>query len=651
MTDVPALEMPAGIIGNGAMLAAVGGNGNLIRLFWPHIDTGQHMGCFYTGLKPERGETIWLHAASWQRRQYYVDDTNIFVTRLTDPQTGLTVEQTDFVLPAVDVLVRNYRLSAREGEAGPLSLISYLSLFIDESPLYDGMYVEFSRPALVQFRRGVYFALAAPGHRLLGYHCGRRGTYGDPLEAAGRGEFFGTPSNIRYSAGAAAWSLPPGGGEITLYLAAGHTEDEVLALLDRAGKRPPGDWRQKTAAFWRGWLPPRSRAAGDTADARLYRRSLLTLKLLQNRKTGGLIAAPEFDPYYAGSGGYGYCWPRDGTYAAVALAEAGCLAEAAAFYHFADRIQNEDGSWEQRYFTDGLRAPTWGQQIDQVGTVLWGYGHYAALTGDGGFVGRVWPGIKRAAGYLIRNLSPDNHLQKPSMGIWEDTLAQSTYSAAATYAGLTAAAKLAALRGENGLCAEWSRRAEEVRQAVLVQLWDEEQGYFIRAVSKQAGRGEYEWTLANGGRAWATKDPAGLYETYWIARDTRVNAAVLAVAFPFRLLAPSDAKVVRCLERIRQVLGGSPAGGLKRYEGDTYAGGNPWVLTTLWAALVYLRQGRHGEARPLYDWVLANASPTGLLPEQVDRERGGPAWVLPLAWSHAMFILCHLAMQDGLRGL
>src|SRR5207237_350768 len=33
-----------------------------------------------------------------------------------------------------------------------------------------------------------------------------------------------------------------------------------------------------------------------------------------------------------------------------------------------------------------------------------------------------------------------------------------------------------------------------------------------------------------------------------------------------------------------------------------------------------------------------DASPLGLLPEQV-REDGSPVWVLPLTWSHAMFVL------------
>jgi len=38
-------------------------------------------------------------------------------------------------------------------------------------------------------------------------------------------------------------------------------------------------------------------------------------------------------------------------------------------------------------------------------------------------------------------------------------------------------------------------------------------------------------------------------------------------------------------------------------------------------------------------WAIDRQTPFGLLPEQVDRNTGEPAWVVPLTWPHAMFIL------------
>lgn len=655
MTEMITPEIPGGITGNGRMLAGIKENGQLIRLFWPQIDAGQHLGRFYTGLWPEQGETVWLHLGHWQRQQSYQEDTNILVTRLFRPDTGLLVEQTDFVLPEDDVLVRHYRITG--GKSGKLKpvLVNYCSFLIDESPLYDGMYVAFSRSALVQFRRDIFLALAAPRHRLLGYHCGRRDTYGDPLNAANQGKLPGGSSNIRNSAGAVAWEMDPSAPgesmEITLYLAAAHNEKELFTLLDKINGFTSAEWRQQTAGYWYGWLPPVPGKKQPDEETIAYRRSLITLKLLANRETGGIIAAPEFDPYYTSCGGYGYCWPRDGTYAAVALAEAGYLKEAEDFYLFTTRIQNEDGSWQQRYFTSGRWAPTWGQQIDQVGTVLWGYGHYYRLTGDERFTDRIWTAARRAAGYLTRHISIQNSLPEASMDIWEDEFCQSTYAAAAVYAGLTAASGLARLKGENTLSGCWQQAAEQIKTALLERLWHEERQCFLRAVAKQVSRDDYDRARTRGEQTWTGKDPSGLYDVFWLGRDTRIDAALLGLLFPFGVLDPAAPRAGKCLENMRRILGQSPAGGIQRYEEDAYAGGNPWIVTTLWLAIVYARQGRPEEARPLYRWALANAAPTGLLPEQVDKKKGGPAWVLPLTWSHAMFILCHLALQDGLKGL
>ena len=38
-------------------------------------------------------------------------------------------------------------------------------------------------------------------------------------------------------------------------------------------------------------------------------------------------------------------------------------------------------------------------------------------------------------------------------------------------------------------------------------------------------------------------------------------------------------------------------------------------------------------------WVLAHTPREGQLPEQIDPRTGEPSWVMPLTWSHAMFVL------------
>lgn len=89
------------------------------------------------------------------------------------------------------------------------------------------------------------------------------------------------------------------------------------------------------------------------------------------------------------------------------------------------------------------------------------------------------------------------------------------------------------------------------------------------------------------------------------------------------------------------------SGGLGRYPFDQYYGGNPWILTTLWLALYYEKAGELDKAEPLIRWALGHSTELGLLSEQVDKESGAPVSAIPLAWSHAFFILSILDLEKA----
>jgi GH15 family glucan-1,4-alpha-glucosidase len=75
-----------------------------------------------------------------------------------------------------------------------------------------------------------------------------------------------------------------------------------------------------------------------------------------------------------------------------------------------------------------------------------------------------------------------------------------------------------------------------------------------------------------------------------------------------------------------------------RYAGDTYAGGNNWVLAALWLGLWCRQVGDTAGLERSLEYAVRAQTSLGLLPEQVTDE-GEPAWVVPLAWSHAMLLL------------
>jgi GH15 family glucan-1,4-alpha-glucosidase len=128
---------------------------------------------------------------------------------------------------------------------------------------------------------------------------------------------------------------------------------------------------------------------------------------------------------------------------------------------------------------------------------------------------------------------------------------------------------------------------------------------------------------------------------------------------PFNMLSPADPKereMIRSMIRIienRLSVSVNGYHGIKRYENDRYIEGNPWIVTTLWLSKAKLtlanslrsEPGTENEVSKLIQgavnyikWTLKGTTSTGMLPEQVDKHKGYPAWAIPLGWSCALMI-------------
>lgn len=641
-------SMPGGVLGNGSMLVTVNQNGTLHRLFWPNIDWGQHLGIFKEGIREAGDNTHWLGDSGWACSQNYSKDSNILLTEASLPGRGIHLVTKDMVMPTSDILVRSFNITNQWDITREFTFLAYCSFNINDSPLFDGMYAVPESSMLVQFRRDVFLGVALPKEFYLkGFHCGRRGTPSDPLDAASRGEFWGGIDNIKNGAGVMAWDIGPihphQSKIVPLYIGAAHGESVLMDNMARAMSLNISDNLDNTAGYWKSWLDKAKPMADESS---LYNRSLLCMKILTDKNTGASVAAPEFDAHYTASGGYGYCWPRDGMFVALALDEAGMHQEATNFYRFASRVQNPDGSWQQRYFMNGNWAPTWGKQIDQAGAVLWGYSHHYSITEDKSFLEEIWPSTLLGTGYLINNLSPENNLPNASMDIWEDEYSQSTYASAAVYGGLAGAAALARAKGDMALANTWQGSADNLRQAILDYHWSPQHNSFTRSINRRISQCDYDNAINNGIPAREQSVPGAYCIQYSMARDPRMDASLLGLCFPYRVLSPRDSMMVSTAQRIIQTLSNSVVGGLHRYEGDCYAGGNPWPLLTLWLSVYLSMSEETQQALSLISWAENKASATGLLPEQVHRENGSPAWVLPLNWSHAMYVLACLSEKN-----
>lgn len=650
-----------GILGNSRMLATMSKDGAIHHLFWPNIDYAQNMGRTLAGIySPGNTDgTLWVGGAGWATRQAYLPDTNIIRTVAQHEGLGLEVEIDDYVLPEKDVLVRSFSITNRRLLPIQFRFLYYLALDLEESPLYNTVYFDCGLEAAVFYRRAAYFCLG--GDRpVSGYQCGHEERGNSAWLDAADGHLQGFDIENGDVDACLAWDL----GELqvgqtinlTIFISAGEDVESASELLEEARRAGREKMLESAAGYWREWLSrrrpifagqPEPGSDADRIDT-LYRRSLLAMKLLADETYGGIIAAPEFDPRREGCGGYGYCWGRDAAYIATALDVAGYHELTTRFYRWALRAQSKDGVWLQRHYMDGRPAPSWGLiQSDETGSILWGIWQHYLITRDEEFLAEMWPGLRRGAEYLAGNLDSETGLPRPSVDLWEERFSEATYSSGAVAAGLLAAAQAARQLGHRKEASRWREVAEAIKRGMETFLWSQKEGRFLRGIKRKISADEYQWALG-AGRKVGRLDDGGLYPHYFEWEDSVVDTSLLGLSFPFNLFSATDERMRRTAQEVAGRLEVPQVGGVMRYEWDHYRGGNPWIICTLWLALYYVQTGERGEAERLFNWVLSHQTELGLLPEQIGRENGKPAWVAPLAWSHAMFI--HAVMAFRQRG-
>ena len=539
---------PAAILGNGSLLATLSARGEIERLFWPSVDSGSHLGELRLGL--DLGESV---------EQSYLLDANVLLTR------GGGIELVDLVHELEPVLLRRVRAAGGDGR-----------LVVECRPELDGIKGSLAASVddnrVVFYRRNVALALGAVGAEAF---------------ATAMGETEGGIS-------------VPFDGDAVVALAFGSSSREAVARLDAALQQ---DFDALVSARVRHDATRLARAEtsqnGDVGA--LYRRSLLALELLVDRNSGSVIAAPELDPEFTHSGGYGFVWGRDLAFIILAFLAAGRDDLARRALRWLPTAQEPEGLWLQRHWTDGSLAPSWCRhQLDETGAILFAYDAAWEQLHDDALDAELWPSAQRAADFLLGTIEADG-LPVATADLWEEREGRHAFTAAAIVGGLRAAAAMAA-RHDPALADGYAATAELVREAIERELWSEFHGRYLRSLG-----------------------------------DPTLDVSLLGLAWPFAAVDPGGERMRATVDALEAELG-CPAGSLRRYAGDTYAGGNRWVLAALWLGLWYRQVGERPGLDRALTYALAAQTNLGLLPEQVTDE-GEPAWVVPLAWSHAMLLL------------
>lgn len=406
----------------------------------------------------------------------------------------------------------------------------------------------------------------------------------------------------------------------------------------------------------------------DDPHANALAADLRVLSLLSGRN-GPRIAGPDFDPYYANSGGYGYTWFRDDAEIARFLLEAADTFDldiddwhdrsARSF----SETQRADGSWPHRVWPSDLSlAPGWANgrleagddvdyQADQTGSVVAFLGAYAEATGAAD-APDVTATLESALQSLDDTLEADGR-PEVCQNAWEDTTGRFAHTTAVFLEAYGTLATTTSV--DHDLRTHAENRAGDVYEA-LDDLWVPDDGmYALREYTDETGRA---------------------------VLDDRCDSATLAIVSAHRTFdrfdSVDDERLDRLASHVETVIGtlrrepGDDVEGLIRYEGDDWRRREQdrekiWSVSTAWGAhaaagLAVLMDDRDDDradefaalARDLLALVLPDGPicmDTGYLPEQVFDD-GTPDSATPLGWPHALRLATIALMDehDLLRG-
>jgi len=390
-----------------------------------------------------------------------------------------------------------------------------------------------------------------------------------------------------------------------------------------------------TEAFWREWSG-RCKLTGPAAE--IIRRSLVTLKALSYRATGGIVAAVTTSlPEQIGGArnwDYRYCWLRDATFTLLAFLNAGYTDEATAWQNWLMRaIAGSPDQFQTLYGVGGERRLDewqlpWLPGYEQSAPVRVGnaaavqnqldiYGELADVmtqSRKGGLPAA--PRRKEIRAVFLDHLA--EIWRRPDEGIWEIRGAPQhfTHSKAMAWVAFDRAWRGAQERGEKRAHRKWKKIADEIHADVCRNGVDRERGCFVQAYGSR-----------------------------------HLDASLLLLAI-VGFLPPKDPRIRKTVREIERRL--MADGFVLRYETGSGVDGLPvgegaFLACSFWLVDNYILQGRRTDATRLFNKLIKLTNDVGLLAEEYDPRAKRMLGNFPQAFSHVALVNSALNLMHGAR--
>ncbi len=451
---------------------------------------------------------------------------------------------------------------------------------------------------------------------------GRRTVSGKTIAARWQDQelFLKSAVPVRAESGAMLSSFDMKDGD-ALWFVLGYGDPKVLDSI------PPDELLDRTCRFWVDWLHgsaiSRPLFQGPWKD--MVARSALLLKLLTNRKTGAVIAAPTTSiPEWIGgirNWDYRYSWIRDSSFTVQALEQLGYRDEAISYFEWLNKIcvvkseAKDPGNIKVTYRFDGRDVPPEEElshlsgylhskpvrvgnaaavqdQLDIYGEVISTF--FFAKRYSERLAPRFWPLISGLANHICLSW------QNEDSGIWEVRFVrrQFTHSKLMCWVGLDRAIKLANEYKLDAPLERWTSNRSRIKKAILERGFNKKLNSFVQAFDYEA-----------------------------------LDATSLLIP-RLGFLPANDPRVLGTIDAIMKGL--NQGGLLRRYTGDDGLPGEEgvFVICSFWLVQALSLVGLLDEAQDEFMRILRYRSPLGLFSEEIDPRTGHQIGNFPQAFSH-----------------
>ena len=587
-----------GIVGDLNTIALVALDGTVDFFCFPRFDSPS---VFASLLDPERGGHFCINPEleEVKRKQFYLPDSNILLTRVVSAQG--VVEISDF-MPVEEAgsahnLVR--RVKSVRGD---------ISVRVECAPRFN-----YARSSHRCERQGndVLFVSEGPDSTVLRLHAS-------------------VPVTVENGAAVACFQLRA--NESASFVLEDGTQEKGCDAHDYVSES-----FKRTLDFWRRWIG-HCQYQGRWREA--VRRSALTLKLLVSQPHGSLVAAPTFGlPEVIGGGrnwDYRYTWIRDASFTIYALMRLGYTEEAGAFNRWIEARCHETAAGHPlqiMYGIDGRHDLT-EETLDHLSgyadsrPVRIGNAAYDQLQLD--IHGELMDSIylydrwgEPISHGLWKSLVPlvdwvAAHWGEPDAGIWETRggAKQFLYSRLMCWVALDRGVRIARKRSFPAPLAHWIKVRDHIYNDIYSQFWDGKRQTFIQHPGSSA-----------------------------------VDAASLLMPL-VKFIAPTDPQWLSTLKLIGERLVDDSL--VHRYDGSEKpddpeaAREGTFNMCTFWYAECLARGGDPLQGRYIFEKMLGYGNHLGLFAEQTG-STGEQLGNFPQAFTHLGLISAAYALDRALN--